>query len=131
MNKAKLGFLVMLVVTLLALLLPASDVLAVKVWVASWLPGARWMDQADLTNHGDKWTHALLFLSLGWLGMRAWHARQQRQGLALAILLLGIATEILQNWIPGRGPSVADFVADALGLAVGAMLGWRGAGGRC
>lgn len=121
----KLGFFAALVLTLLALLLPAPQVLAAKVWVALWLPGARWLDQADLNAHGDKWTHALLFTTLGWFAMGAWRSRSKRQRLAWSLLGLAVATEALQTWVPGRSPSLADFVADALGLTVGAWLGWR------
>lgn len=121
----KFGFFAALIVTLLALLLPAPQVLAVKMWVASWLPGAAWLDQADLTQHGDKWTHALLFTTLGWLAMGAWRCRSKRQRLAWSLLVLAVITEVLQAWVPGRSPSLADAVADALGLAVGAGLGWQ------
>lgn len=121
----KLCFFTALALTLLALLLPAPQVLAAKLWVASWLPGARWLDQADLSAHGDKWTHALLFTTLGWFAMGAWRSRSKRQRLAWSLLGLAVATELLQAWVPGRSPSLADFVADALGLAMGAWLGWR------
>ena len=121
----KLCFFTALALTLLALLLPAPQVLAAKLWVASWLPGARWLDQADLSAHGDKWTHALLFTTLRWFAMGAWRSRSKRQRLAWSLLGLAVATELLQAWVPGRSPSLADFVADALGLAMGAWLGWR------
>lgn len=120
----KSGFFAALLITLLALLLPAPQVLAAKVWVASWLPGAAWLDQANLTQHGDKWTHALLFTTLGWFAMGAWRSRSKRQRLAWSLLGLAVITEVLQAWVPGRSPSLADAIADALGLAVGAGLGW-------
>lgn len=119
----KFGFFAALVLALLALLLPAADVLAAKIWVASWLPGARWLDQAEFAAHGDKWTHAILFMALGGLAMGAWRSRSQRLRLAWSLLGLAVVTEVLQAWVPGRSPSLADAVADALGLAVGAGLG--------
>ena len=117
-------FALALVLTLLALLLPAADVLAAKIWVASWLPGAAWLDQTELAAHGDKWTHAILFMALGGLAMGAWRSRSQRWRLAWSLLGLAVVTEVLQAWVPGRSPSLADAVADTLGLAVGAGLGW-------
>ena len=115
----------MLLLTVLLLLLPASGLLAAKIWLASWLPGARWMDEAELTAHADKWTHALLFTSLGGLAMVAWRSRAARQQLAWSLLGLAVATELTQTWIPGRSASLADAGADALGLAAGGWLGWR------
>lgn len=119
----KFGFFAALLLTLLALLLPAADLLAAKVWVASWLPGAGWLDQAEFAAHGDKWTHAILFMALGCLAMGAWRSRSLR--LVWSLLGLAVATEVLQAWVPGRSPSLADALADAAGLAVGAGLGWR------
>jgi VanZ family protein len=124
MLALKFGFFAALVLTLLALLLPAADVLAAKTWVASWLPGARWLDQAEFAAHGDKWTHAILFMALGGLAMGAWRSRSKRLRLAWSLLGLAVVTEVLQAWVPGRSPSLADAIADALGLAVGAGLGW-------
>ena len=124
--RVRVMFFVALALTLLVLWMPATEILVFKNWVATWLPGARWIDQSDITSQGDKWTHAVLFLILGWFAMRGWRVRHQRQYLAFFLLVVAIITEIVQNWIPGRGPSVADFVADALGSAVGAILGWRG-----
>ena len=124
MLALKFGFFVALCLTLLALLLPAADVLAAKMWAASWLPGAAWLDQAEFAAHGDKWTHAILFMALGGLAMGAWRSRSQRLRLAWSLLGLAVVTEVLQAWVPGRSPSLADAVADTLGLAVGAGLGW-------
>ena len=123
---AKVMFFITLALTLLMLWMPATEILIFKNWVANWLPGARWIDQSDITSQGDTWTHALLFMILGWLAMRGWRVRHQRQYLTFLLLAIAITTEIVQTWIPGRGPNVADFVADALGLAAGAILGWRG-----
>ncbi|MBS4010705.1 MAG: VanZ family protein [Roseovarius sp.] len=121
----RFGFFATLAITLLALLLPAPQVLAAKVWVASWLPGAGWLDQTDITAHGDKWTHALLFAALGWFAMGAWRSHSKRQRMVWILMGVAVVTEVLQAWVPGRSPSLADFLADAVGLAAGAWLGWR------
>jgi VanZ family protein len=117
-------FLAVLCLTLMLLLLSATQILAAKIWLASWLPGARWLDEAELTAHADQWTHALLFTTLGGLAMAAWRSRSERQRLGWGLLGLAIATEILQAWVPGRSPSLADAGADALGLVAGGWLGW-------
>jgi VanZ family protein len=121
----KWAFYAALVATLLALLLPAADVLAIKVWAASWLPGVRWLDQANLTQlaHSDKLGHALLFAVLGALATQAWRVPQLRMRWWWALLALGAATEGLQAWVPGRSPSLADLAADALGLLLGIAVG--------
>lgn len=71
----------------------------------------------------DKFVHAILlglcgfFLTLGWLN-------QIRHWLPLFLLLIAYAgvTEILQYFIPGRGASLADFLADGIGAAIGISL---------
>ena len=123
-NLFKPAFFATLLSTLLALLLPATEVLVVKDWVASWLLGARWLEQSDIPQHSDKWMHSGLFLTLGFLAICAWRSPLQRWGWVSTLLVLGAVTEFLQAWVPGRSPSLADFVADALGLALGAWLGW-------
>lgn len=97
-------FLAVLCLTLMLLLLSATQILAAKIWLASWLPGARWLDEAELTAHADQWIHALLFTTLGGLAMAAWRSRSERQRLGWGLLGLAIATEILQAWVPGRSP---------------------------
>ncbi len=116
-------FLAVLCLTLM--LLSATQILAAKIWLASWLPGARWLDEAELTAHADQWIHALLFTTLGGLAMAAWRSRSERQRLGWGLLGLAIATEILQAWVPGRSPSLADAGADVLGLVAGGWLGWH------
>jgi hypothetical protein len=119
-------FFVALVLTLAALLLPAPDVLALKGWVASWLPGGRWLDREDVTHwaHADKWVHGSMFAVLGGLATGAWRDRRWRVRWWGALLALGVLTEGLQAWVPGRSPSGADVLADALGLGLGVVVSW-------
>lgn len=116
------GFALAVVLTLLLLLLPGDAVLAVKVWVASWLPYAHEVDQADWTANADKLQHASLFAVLGALGCRAWQQRHERLRVFAGVLLLGAGTELLQSLVPGRECSAWDFAADALGLLGGWWL---------
>lgn len=117
-------FILALLATLVCLLAPASAVLAAKVWAASWLPLAAALDAADASAYSDKLVHASLFAVLGWLAVRGWVLAPQRWRLMAGLLLFGVLTEALQSQIPGRSASLADWLADALGLAVGMLL-WR------
>ena len=121
---ARILFGVALLVTLVCLLAPADAVLAAKVWAASWLPMAAALDAADATAWSDKLVHASLFVVLGCLAARSWLQPGQRWRVVLALLLLGGLTEALQSVIPGRSASLGDWLADALGLALGWML-WQ------
>ena len=121
---ARVLFGIALLVTLVCLLAPADAVLAAKVWAASWLPMAAALDAADATEWSDKLVHASLFVVLGCLAARSWLQPGQRWRVVLALLLLGGLTEALQSVIPGRSASLGDWLADALGLALGWML-WQ------
>ena len=121
----KLLFGLTLQATLLALLAPADWLLRAKVWVASWLPWARQLEQAGLGGHADKWLHFGLFALLGGLATHIWWRWASLRPVMLGLLALGVATECLQHFIPGRGASAADFAADALGLLAGGVLLWQ------
>lgn len=78
MHWIKVAFWVAVIVTCIVLLVPADNVLAAKVWIASWLPMAAVLDAADVSEHADKLVHASLFTMLGVLGMRGWLRGDQR-----------------------------------------------------
>jgi len=76
----------------------------------------------------DKVAHLLAFAGLmGWFAQLVPRGRWWRTGLAL--VALGVLIEFLQRWGGMRQFEVADMVADALGVAVGAGLA-RGPLGR-
>lgn len=108
-----------LAVTLLSLLTPGEQVLAFKQWVYTWVPFAVQIDEADVTHNSDKLVHATLFACMGFLAVRGWTQRRQLLGVLLVVLWLAPQTEWLQTYIPGRGASLGDVLADVLGLAVG------------
>ncbi len=112
-------FVLALLVTLVLLLTPGDALLAVKVWVASWLPYAREIEQASWTDHGDKAVHFSLFTVLGALASWIWGGTPRLAWVLLGLAGLGMATEGLQHFIPGRGASLGDLTADWLGLALG------------
>lgn len=115
----RLAFAATLAVGLLLLLMPGDAVVATKLWIASWLPYAREIDQADWTAHSDKLEHGLLFALLGALGRRAWQQRHHRAVVIAGLVAVGVLTEWLQAYVPGRSASPWDFAADVLGLALG------------
>lgn len=114
-------FLLALLVTLVALLTPADSVLAFKIWVASWLPWAALVETADPSAHTDKIVHFGLFLMLGFLAARSWPSKAGRWWTLLGLLLLGCLTEWLQQFVPGRGASLLDLVADVVGASMGLL----------
>lgn len=126
MRRWKLLFALALALTVTLLLLPGEALLAAKVWVASWLPYARAIDESNVGDHSDKVVHFTLFAVLGWLAARIWWGSPRLWPVVGGLLALGVATEALQHLIPGRGASWGDFVADALGVGAGAWLWARG-----
>jgi len=117
----RLLFVLALVATLVSLLTPGEQVLVFKQWVASWLPFAAELDAANITQDSDKLVHATLFACMGFLAVRGWTQRRQLLGVLLGVLWLAPQTEWLQTYIPGRGASLGDVLADVLGLAVGVV----------
>lgn len=122
-RRAKLLFVLALLVTLVSLLTPGEPVLAFKVWVASWLPFAAQVDAADMSQNADKLVHATLFACMGFLAVRGWAQRRQLAWVLLGVMWLAPQTEWLQAYIPGRGASWVDALVDVLGLAVGVVCG--------
>lgn len=120
----KAVFWLAVVTTAVVLLVPGDRVLAAKVWVASWLPFAQVLDQANFTDHSDKWVHLGLFTLLGTLAARIWWGLGVFKTAVLWLTLLAVGTECLQHFIPGRGASAADLMADVAGLTIGSLL-WR------
>lgn len=68
----------------------------------------------------DKAQHALAFVALAVLGLQAYPGRWGR--LWLGLLLLGAAIEVAQSVVGWRQGDVADWVADAVGVALGVVL---------
>lgn len=69
--------------------------------------------------HADKIQHALAYalLMLWFAQLRL--TRSERAVTAGALLVLGVAIEVMQGWGGVRDFSVADIAADVLGIALG------------
>lgn len=102
---------------IVAVLLPA-DVLA---WLRSdyytWFGRPlNWLDDAS-TEYLDL-THVALFSGISLLvacllpRVRVWR-------IVLWLLLLAVATEVMQFWVPGREPKLSDVYDNLLGIALG------------
>lgn len=116
------GFSLVLLATVVALLLPADQVLRLKVWVAQQWSWALDLSRMDAAPGTDKWVHGAMFAALGVLGARAWRHPRSQWRLLLALLALGGLTEWAQHFVPGRSMSLADWLADAAGAALGLGL---------
>lgn len=103
-------------VTLGAALMAAVAALAL-------LPAARQLNAMALAlPQGDKLLHVLAFAMLmGWWG-NLYHRARQRLGVAAACLVFGLLIECAQWPHDPEDASVWDLAADALGLALGALL---------
>ena len=79
---------------------------------------AAWFAQAD------KLQHALGFLVLWFVGIRAWP--RHTFTLIVGLLVLGVGIEVAQSFTPLRLASPADVLADAFGIGLGALWTWQG-----
>ncbi|MCZ2099669.1 MAG: VanZ family protein [Anaerolineae bacterium] len=74
----------------------------------------------------DKTDHLAAFVALGLLGLPSWP--DERVRVAGALLAYGVLIEVLQGLTGYRMADWRDFVADAAGVALAALLlaWWRG-----
>lgn len=69
----------------------------------------------------DKAYHTAAFMALAGLFITLWRGISLTRWIVL-LLVYAALTEIIQYFIPGRFFSVGDWVADALGVLLGAVL---------
>ena len=94
--------------------------------VLSWLRSDYWqlgrpLNWLDMTSSRIDLTHVVLFAWLSLLACCLW-PRTPWWRIALPLLGLAVATEILQWLVPGRTPRWGDVVDDLLGIACGLVL---------
>ncbi len=113
---ARAVFVALLVAITYLTLTPNPDETEPGFVVTRWLSNALTGDDAL----ADKIAH---FLSYGALGAAAYWAElrlfSRRRGAAAALVLYGIALEVLQGLGGVRDPEIADAIANALGAASG------------
>lgn len=104
-----------------------------RLWGAAWgallvltLFLALWPLTAPVASTGwDKSDHLLGFAALATTGMWMLPVRARAQaGLLLGLILFGGLIEVLQTFIPHRQGDVWDWLADAIGVGLGAVVGY-------
>lgn len=117
-----------LLITAILLSLPGHWIASVQTFLQPWWP---WPSSGRASSGLplDKVVHAFLFFMCGALFVRGWSFLRQRWYVLCALLLLfGAWTELIQRYVPGRSASVADLVADGVGILLGvgvALVYWR------
>ncbi|HUU44736.1 MAG TPA: VanZ family protein [Acidobacteriota bacterium] len=97
--------------------------------LSSW-PGVRLPNIG--TSHLDKILHFGQYAILAFLVARGWGLSSPRRWglrstlLVVALLVFAAVDEYHQGWIPGRDPDPQDFLADAIGVALGFGIGLSG-----
>ena len=84
--------------------------------------------EVPVTTLWDKADHALAFLVLGVLAQWAFPAARFAVVIAPALISYGALLEILQTLTPTRFGSVADLVADLIGVLLAAVWLWFAGG---
>jgi VanZ family protein len=72
----------------------------------------------------DKIAHAALYAIMGVLAYIAFETFWRRIVIFIFIFLLGISLEFFQIYVPGRGASVYDVLANTSGLTLSFLLCW-------
>lgn len=70
----------------------------------------------------DKVGHFMAYAIMAYLGLVAFNSRRASILVILFSFTLGIALELLQSFISGRDPSIADGIANFVGILFGAGL---------
>tara|TARA_R110001592_G_scaffold114824_11_gene315019 strand:+ start:5007 stop:5423 length:417 start_codon:yes stop_codon:yes gene_type:complete len=112
----------MVVVILIAMFLPGQGVEAIQSYVHSWWP---WPSSGLASSKLpiDKVVHTFLFFLCAILFIRGWRVFRQHWYLVLLyLIILGILTEWLQQYVPGRSKSLGDLLADGVGVVAGVVL---------
>ena len=80
-------------------------------------------DTADGIEHLDKVQHVVAFASLAFAASFGWEPKARTSLLTAAGLLgYGLLIELVQTQLPTRSGEVADWLADAVGVALGMLL---------
>ena len=67
-------------------------------------------------NYLDKVVHFSIFAFMTFQGLKALVDKSKKTELVLWCVLLGLMTEVLQQFIPGRNMEMYDGIADTLGV---------------
>lgn len=98
---------------------------ALLIFVLSSIPNLTTHDRFSY-EFSDKIAHLLIYMPLGFFiysAQQEWPLVERRYSFKLTMIfgvLYGISDEIHQLFVPGRYFEVADFIADGLGIFLGA-----------
>ena len=96
--------------------------LAAGLATASWLAFSP-VDAPDGIEHLDKVQHMAAFTSLALAASFGWPSRPRTTAFITAgLMAYGLFIELVQTQLPTRSGSVADWLADAVGVAAGLLL---------
>lgn len=106
-----------------SLAMPGGGLEAIKLWIQTWLP---WQPSPGTGGDfpADKIVHALLFAVVAALTARGWRDSFGVTAVLLYMLMLGVASELIQLFVPGRGADVLDVLADLTGSVIGVVYGY-------
>ncbi|MGB3714190.1 MAG: VanZ family protein [Candidatus Promineifilaceae bacterium] len=99
-NKLQLGFIVYVLAVVVVSLVPARSIQT---------PGPL-----------DKVGHFMAYAIMAYLGLVTFKSRRASILVILFSLTLGMVLEFLQSFISGRDPSIADGMANFIGVLIGA-----------
>ena len=71
------------------------------------------------TGMWDKLEHAAAYAILCVIGVVSYPRKRARLALPIGLVLCGAALELLQSFVPGREASIADVIANAVGVVIG------------
>ena len=113
----------------------ASRLLFDARWRRNWrllllclLAAVSWFAFVPSTPHDalpqlDKVQHLLAFASLALVALLGWPPAPRTTSLVtVALMAYGLFIELMQTQLPTRTGSVADWLADGVGIAVGLLL---------
>jgi VanZ family protein len=100
-------------------------VLALLLLACSWLAFDPNPGPFDVSGR-DKLNHALAFAALAFAARQGF-PRVAARRIGTALLGYGVFIELVQSQIPARSAELTDLLADAAGIAAGALLAaaWR------
>lgn len=98
---------------------------AVSLTAMAWLSLTPGVDEPLLFPQQDKVQHLVAYAWLALLPMRGFATRKAAFTGAGAMIFFGAALEVAQIFVPLRQPSLADLLADTVGVGFGIWLGVR------
>lgn len=91
----------------------------VIITVLSLLPG----NERPHTGLSGKLEHIIAYTGTGIFAAVGYQLIRQRLVFWMAMVTLSFLLELLQQYVPGRGPSIYDAVASSSGLTIGLLIG--------